>query len=69
VSSAHPVTEIIERGRNAAARGAWREAYDLLSTVEPAELSPSDLELIAEATSWTGPTERCIDASERAFNG
>ena len=37
--------------------------------MEPAALSPGDLELIAEATSWTGPTERCIDASERAFNG
>ena len=64
-----PVTELVEQGREAAARGSWREAYDLLSSVEPAELSPGDLELIAEATSWTGPTERCIDASERAFNG
>ena len=63
------VTELVERGREAAARGSWREAYDLLSSLEPAELSPGDLELIAEATSWTGPTERCIDASERAFNG
>jgi tetratricopeptide (TPR) repeat protein len=62
------LNDLVQRGREAAARGSWREAYDLLSTVEPAELSPSDLELIAEATSWTGPTERCIDASERAFN-
>ena len=64
-----PLTELVERGRVAAARGLWREAYDILSSLEPAELSPGDLELIAEATSWVGPTERCIDASERAFNG
>ena len=69
VDDSRPITEIVERGRQAAARGSWREAYDLLSSVEPAELSPGDLELIGEATSWTGPTERCIDASERAFNG
>lgn len=69
VDESQPLAELVERGREAAARGSWREAYDLLSALEPAELSPADLELIAEATSWTGPTERCIDASERAFNG
>ena len=69
MDDSQPVTELVERGREAAARGSWRDAYDLLSSLEPAELSPGDLELIAEATSWTGPTERCIDASERAFNG
>ena len=69
MTEVRPVNDLVERGREAAARGSWREAYDLLSSVEPAELSPGDLELIAEATSWTGPTERCIDASERAFNG
>jgi class 3 adenylate cyclase len=69
VDDAQPLTELVERGRVAAARGLWRKAYDILSSLEPAELSPGDLELIAEATSWVGPTERCIDASERAFNG
>ena len=69
VTDVRSVNDLVERGREAAARGSWREAYDLLSSLEPAELSPGDLELIAEATSWTGPTERCIDASERAFNG
>ncbi len=69
VTNVRPANDFVERGREAAARGAWREAYDLLGSVEPAELSPGDLELIAEATSWTGPTERCIDAAERAFNG
>ena len=69
MDESQPLIELVERGREAAARGAWREAYDLLSSLEPAELLPGDLELIAEATSWTGPTERCIDASERAFKG
>ncbi len=69
MDDSQPITELVERGREAATRGSWREAYDVLSSLEPAELSPGDLELIAEATSWTGPTERCIDASERAFNG
>jgi len=58
----------IARGREAAARGAWREAYDLLAAADAAELSPEDLELIGEATSWTGPTERCIQARERAYS-
>ncbi len=59
--------DLIERGREAAARGSWREAHDLLVNADPGELSPEDLELIGEATSWTGPTERCIEARERAF--
>ena len=69
MTEAHAAGDVVELGREAAARGAWREAYDLLNSVDSSELSPRDLELIAEATSWTGPTERCIDASERAFNG
>ena len=63
-----PVNDLVERGREAAARGSWREAYDLLVSADPEELSPEDLELIGEATSWTGPTERCIEALERAFS-
>jgi class 3 adenylate cyclase len=59
--------ELLARGREAAARGAWREAYDLLAAANSAELSPEDLELIGEATSWTGPTEHCIAVRERAY--
>ncbi|HUP24636.1 MAG TPA: adenylate/guanylate cyclase domain-containing protein [Thermoanaerobaculia bacterium] len=68
MSHPHSVSELVERGREAAARGSWREAYDLLVAVNPAELAPEDLELIGEATSWTGPTERCIAARERAYS-
>jgi len=69
MDGAHPINELVERGREAAARGTWREAYDLLAEVDSAELSPEDLQLIAEATSWTGPTERCIEVRERAREG
>jgi class 3 adenylate cyclase len=61
------VDDRVARGRDAAAKGAWREAYDLLASVDSAELSPEDLELIGEATSWTGPTEHCIEVRERAY--
>ncbi|HEU0248938.1 MAG TPA: adenylate/guanylate cyclase domain-containing protein [Gaiellaceae bacterium] len=67
MGSGNPTNELVERGREAAARGSWREAYDLLVAADPAELAPQDLELIGEATSWTGPTERCIAARERAY--
>lgn len=67
MDSAHSDNELVERGREAAARGAWREAYDLLAAADSAELSPEDLELIGEATSWTGPTEHCIEVRERAY--
>jgi len=68
MTPAQSVNELVERGRKAAARGAWREAYDLLAAADSAELSPADLELIGEATSWTGPTERCIEVRERAYS-
>src|SRR5439155_24072413 len=47
---------------------SWREAYDLLTSADASgDLSPEDLELLAEAASWAGPTERCISARERAY--
>jgi hypothetical protein len=67
MTDVHPVNELVERAREAAARGAWREAHDLLVAAEPSELSPQDLELIGEAASWSGPTEQCIEAHEQAF--
>lgn len=60
--------KLIAYGREAAARGSWREAFDLLASANPQELSAEDLELIGEAASWTGPTEQCIEARERAFS-
>ena len=68
IDRAHSDDELVQRGRDAAGRGAWREAYDILTAADSAELSPEDLELIGEAASWTGPTERCIEVRERAFS-
>jgi hypothetical protein len=66
MSGPHTAKDIVEQGREAASRGDWREAYQLLVAVAPEALSPEDLELIGEAASWSGPTERCIEAHERA---
>jgi 2,5-diketo-D-gluconate reductase A len=55
MTRADSVNELVERGREAAARGLWREAYDLLAAVEPAELSPEDLELIGVARDRENP--------------
>jgi class 3 adenylate cyclase len=55
-------------GRDAAARHAWREAFDLLGEADAREpLSPDDLATMAEAAWWTGRSDACISARERAF--
>jgi class 3 adenylate cyclase len=55
-----------DTGRNAAARGAWREAYDALRTVEDA-LGAEELEQLAEAAWWTGKLDEAIERRERAY--
>ena len=58
----------LEAGREAVARHAWREAYDLLREAEKSEpLGPRDLEGLAESAWWTGRLEDCIAARERAY--
>lgn len=60
----------LARARDAIARHAWGEAHDLLATADAAaDLSPEDLELLAAATFWSGPTQRCVDARARAYSG
>jgi hypothetical protein len=65
MTHAHSVNELVERGREAAARGAWREAYDLLVAADSAELSAEDLELIGEAT-FLGRPDRALHPGPRA---
>jgi class 3 adenylate cyclase len=55
-----------EAGRNAAARGAWREAYDFLVAAED-ELDAEDLERLAEAAWWTGKLDEAIERREGAY--
>ncbi len=58
----------LEQARDAIARHAWQEALDLLTAVDASEdLSPEDLERLAEAAFWTGRTDECIEALERAY--
>ena len=49
------VNDLVERGREAPREGRGGRRTTCSPHVEPTELSPADLELIAEATSWTGP--------------
>jgi class 3 adenylate cyclase len=55
----------LQAGREAAARGAYREAYDLLNQVESPEAE--DLERLAEAAYWTGRLDEAIGFRERAY--
>src|SRR3990172_632817 len=63
-----PVDEVLEAGRDAIRRHAWREAFDLLSAADAsAGLSPGDLENLGQAAWWTGRLGECISARERAY--
>jgi class 3 adenylate cyclase len=55
----------LEAGRQAFARGAFREAYDLLSPAGR-DLGAADLEALAEAAFWTGKLDEAIEIRERA---
>jgi len=59
------VDDAREAGRSAAARGAWREAYDLLLSAD--DLEAADLENLAEAAWWTGKLDEAIERRERAY--
>ena len=62
----HVVDDARAAGRDAAARGAWREAYDILVAAE-GELEPEDLERLAEAAWWTGKLDESIARREAAY--
>jgi class 3 adenylate cyclase len=53
------------QGREAAARGAWREAYDLLAPAARS-LGGDDLEALANAAFWTGKLDEAIEFREQA---
>ncbi|MDQ4148506.1 MAG: hypothetical protein M3164_00695 [Actinomycetota bacterium] len=62
--------EKLRAGRAAAARHAWNDAVDLLSSADSeVTLSPEDLEALAEAAWWTGHPDDSISYRERAFEG
>jgi class 3 adenylate cyclase len=61
------VAETVQTAREAAARHAWREAYDAYAVVDGRELPPEDLERFADAAWWTGRLDEAIGLRERSF--
>jgi class 3 adenylate cyclase len=58
----------LERGREALARHAWGEAYDLLRVADAeASLRPAELQLLAQAAWWVGKLPVAIEVRERAY--
>ena len=62
------VQDPLEAGREAARRGAWKEAFDLLRDADKGGgLVGEDLQILSEAAMWTGRLTDAIEATERAF--
>src|SRR5919201_4397349 len=57
----------VERAHEAAGRGAWPEAYALLSTVAADDLGALDLEVLADAAWWLSRRDESIAARQRAY--
>jgi tetratricopeptide (TPR) repeat protein len=55
--------------RDAAARHAWRDAYEAYSSVERQGLTPDDLESFADAAWWTGRLHEAIKLREDSYAG
>jgi len=59
----------LDSARQAAARHAWREAYDAYSSADSLDLTPEDLESFADAAWWTGKLDEAISLRERSYAG
>ena len=60
--------ESLEAGREAAARYAWKEAYELLSAANTdGVLTAEDVDVLAQAAWWTGRLEEALALRERAY--
>src|SRR5688572_11022220 len=65
--SDRPQTTPVEQAREAASRGAWQEAFDLLTSADAQiPLSGPDLPFFAAVAYAAGDLDRTIDAWERA---
>jgi len=62
-------TPDIDRARDALARDAWAEAFEALHAVDPARLTPQDLEGLADATWWLSRWDESTAARQRAYAG
>jgi len=61
--------DMLQSARDAAARPAWREAYNAYSTLGKNDLEPTDLESFADAAWWNGKLDEAIGLRERAYAG
>jgi DNA-binding CsgD family transcriptional regulator/tetratricopeptide (TPR) repeat protein len=62
-----PVIEDLERGRGSCERGAWREAYEALSSADRSEpLRAKDLESLATCAYMLGRDDEYVAALERS---
>ena len=65
--SVSQVIDSLEAARSAAARQAWRAAYEAYTDIDSEELSASDLESYGEAAWWSGKLDDAIGLRERAY--
>ena len=57
----------IERARDAVRREAWAEAFGELEAADPSDLTPQDLEALAEAAWWLSKNDESVAARQRAY--
>ena len=57
----------LHAARDAAARQAWRQAFEDYENADPDQLSAEDLERFAEAAWWSGKLVQAINLRERAY--
>ena len=63
------VVESLDAAREAAARFAWRQAYEAYSGVDRKDLTPEDFESFGEAAWWSGKLDDAIRQRERSYKG
>jgi DNA-binding CsgD family transcriptional regulator len=60
-------TADIERARDAVQRESWAEAYGELAAADPSDLTPEDLEALADAAWWLSKNDESIAARQQAY--
>ncbi len=64
------VDDTLLAGRDAVERLAWKEAREAFSEADHDQiLTPSDLQLFADAAWWSGYPDEAVDALQRAYTG
>lgn len=58
---------VVDRAREAVARGAWSDVYDMLHTVDPSELLARDLEALADAAWWVSRFAESLEFRQKAY--